>query len=138
LGKRTDEITLKWPKTYVRLGRIHLNGKKTFFGVSLKSDPPWYICAEYDCVIITIDLFVIVDRAAFNRRIWSLTPAAPLDMTGVKRVQTYWVEPNKGLYGYETIHFIPEYSPYEKHISVMNIKEVVEHISQIIYSDWLD
>jgi hypothetical protein len=128
-----DQITLRWPKAYDRLGRIHFNNIRTFFGVSLKSDPPWYICAEYDCSIIMIDLFVIEDRAEFNQRIWSLTPASPFDMTTVKWIQKYWVKPLEVSYGYETIHFNPEDCLHKKHISVMTVKEVVAHINESLY-----
>jgi hypothetical protein len=123
-----SEITLKWPATYSKLRKSHSDGIITSFGICIRSSPCWYIFALYDQTLITIDLYVVEDRADFNEVIWSLTSTAPADMKGINHIQKYWIKPDEVQSGYETIHFKPDESPGKEGIPIMTVKQVVGHI----------
>jgi hypothetical protein len=122
------EIILKWPATYSKLRKSHSDGIITSFGICIRSNPCWYIFAQYDRTIITIDLYVVEDRADFNQVIWSLTSAASATLKGVNHILKYWVKPDEVQSGYETIHFKPDESLDKEGISIMTVKQVVGHI----------
>jgi hypothetical protein len=126
-----NEIISRWSGTYDKLRKSPTDDSTTSLGVCIKTSPCWYIFAEYDGTIISIDLFIIDDKADFNQVIWSLTSAAHPDMKSVKRIQKYWVKPVEVQSGYETVYFTPGDSPDKKSISIMTVKDVVTHISSV-------
>ena len=69
-------------------------------------------------------------RGDFNQVFWSLnsTPS-PMDITGIQHIQTYWIKPDEARSGFETIHFEPSESPDKKGVSIMAVRQVVEHIA---------
>ena len=131
-----SEIILKWPDTYDKLRKSHSDHIITSFGICVKKDPSWYIYAEYNKSIITVDLYIMERRADFNQVFWSLNATPPpADIKGVQHIQTYWIKPDEVRAGYETIHFIPGDSPDKEGISIMTVRQVVEHI-KITFSNY--
>lgn len=125
------EIIQRWPSTYNKLRKSHSDDIVTSLGVCIRNNPCWYIYAQFDWTIITIDLYVIEERADFNDVIWSLTSSAPLNAKGVKHIQVYWVKPEEESLGFETINFIPGNNPDKGKISFMMVKQIVDHISNV-------
>lgn len=124
------EIILKWPETYDKLRKSHTDHIITSFGICVKKNPSWYIFAEYNQTIITIDLYIMEQRADFNQVFWSLNATPPpAELKGVQHIQTYWVKPDEVRSGYETIHFLPDGNPDKKRVSIMTVRQVVEHIA---------
>jgi len=133
------EITLRWPGTYDKLRKSQSDHIITSFGICIRSSPCWYIYAEYDQTVITIDLYVIENRADFNQILWSLTSTVPPDVKGVNHIQRYWVKPEEVLSGYETIHFKPGDNPDKERILIMTAREVAGHIAKAFGGfSWLD
>jgi hypothetical protein len=95
LHELENEITLKCPSTYNKIRKIQSDHLVTSFGICIRSNPCWYICAEYGRSVITIDLYVIEERADFNEVIGSLTSSAPSNAKGVKRIHKYLVKLGK-------------------------------------------
>jgi hypothetical protein len=125
-----NEIILRWPDTYNKLRKSHTDHIITSFGICVKKNPSWYIYAEFNQSIITIDLYIMEQRADFNEVFWSLNSVPPpSDIKGVQHIQTYWVKPDEVRAGYETMHFKPGKSPDMEMESIISVKEVVDHIS---------
>jgi hypothetical protein len=127
-----SEIILRWPDTYDKLRKSHSDHIITSFGICVKKNPSWYIYAEYNQTIITIDLYIMEQRADFNQVFWSLNATPPpSDIKGVQHIQTYWIKPDEARAGYETIHFKPSESPDMEGLSIMTVKRVVGQIAAI-------
>jgi hypothetical protein len=132
LQELENEITLKWPATYDKLRKSYSDQIITSFGICVKKNPSWYIYAEFNQTIITIDLYIMEQRADFNQVFWSLNAApASTDIKGVQHIQTYWIKPDEVRSGYETIHFEPGDSPDQEGVLIMSVSEVVGHIATV-------
>jgi hypothetical protein len=125
-----SEIILKWPHTYDKLRKSHSDNIITSFGICVKKNPSWYIYAEYNQTIMTIDLYIMQQRADFNQVFWSLNATPPpAELKGVEHIQTYWVKPDEVKAGYETICFKPGDNPDKVGVSTLTVRQVVAHIA---------
>ena len=72
-----SDIILRWHDTYDKLRKSHTEHIITSFGICVKKNPSWYIYAEFNQTIITINLYIMKQRADFNWVFWSHTAAPP-------------------------------------------------------------
>jgi hypothetical protein len=125
-----SEIILRWPDTYDKLRKSHSDHIITSFGICVKKNPSWYIYAEFNQTLITIDLYIMEQRADFNQVFWSLNAAPPpADMKGVQHIRTYWIKPDEVGAGFETMHFRPGDNPDKEAVSVMTVRQVIDNIA---------
>ncbi|MCF0057136.1 hypothetical protein [Dyadobacter sp. CY356] len=128
LAELETEIIQRWPSTYNKLRKSHSDDIVTSLGVCIRNNPCWYIYAEYDGTIISIDLYVIQERANFNEVIWSLTSSAPVNIIGVRHIQKYWVKPQEQTLGFETIYYVPGKDPDDQSFLKLTIDQILDHI----------
>jgi hypothetical protein len=130
-----SEIIFRWPDTYDKLRKSHSDHIITSFGICVKKNPSWYIYAEFNQAIITIDLYIMEQRSDFNHVFWSLNAAPPpTDIKGVQHIQTYWVKPDEVKFGYETIHLKPGDNPNKEGASIMTVGQIVRQINTTFFT----
>jgi hypothetical protein len=125
-----NEITSRWPITYDKLRKSKSEHIITSFGISIKYDPCWYIFAEYDHALVTIDLYVVDKKEEFNQNVWHLTSANKHPKTrSIRHIQKYKVKPEEIARGFETIHENPADKTSLHNSSILTPKQVVNHIA---------
>jgi rRNA processing protein Krr1/Pno1 len=127
-----NEITSRWPITYDKLRKSKSEHIITSFGISVKYNPCWYIFAEYDHSLVTIDLYVVDKKDEFNQNIWHLTSANKHPKTRtIRHIQKYWIKPEEIATGFETIHENPDVEPSHDSIAILTARQVVNHIATL-------
>jgi hypothetical protein len=130
-----NEITSWWPVTYDKLRKSKSEHIITSFGISIKYDPCWYIFAEYDHAVVTIDLYVVDKKDEFNQNIWHLTAANKHPKTrSIRHIQKYWVKPDEISTGFETVHENPADKQGKENSFILTPKQVVNHIADLFSS----
>ena len=122
------EIIQRWPSTYNKLRKSHSDDIVTSLGVCIRNNPCWYIYSEYDWTVVTVNLYIIEERADFNEVIWSLTDSASTNANGVKHIRKYLVKPEELAAGFETISFVPGNNSGKDGVRILTVKELVDHI----------
>lgn len=123
------EILLRYPNTYNKLRKSHSDDIVTYLGVCVRNKPCWYIYSEYDWTVITIDLYVIDERADFNELVWSLTTSSSSNSKGVKHIHKYLIKPDEVAAGFETVDFTPGARLDKDDVRTLTVKQLIDHIS---------